>query len=109
MTNGPYQENSHRNPVDATIRLRGCTLGRADFMEIEKANGIEMLDLGDSNVSDSDLAFISRLTSLRQLFLFNTKVTDEGLAYLSNLNALELPSTSMTHLWRGLDSRRSRD
>ena len=47
------------------------------------------LRLGDKNISDNDLAAISKLSSLRRLHLERTEVTDKGIAAIKNLSQLQ--------------------
>jgi uncharacterized membrane protein/mono/diheme cytochrome c family protein len=54
------------------------------------------LKLGNTKISDSGLAAISKLTNLTRLYLENTGVTDIGIAYLKTLSQLQYLNVTRT-------------
>jgi uncharacterized membrane protein/mono/diheme cytochrome c family protein len=59
------------------------------------------LKLGNTNISDSGLVFISKLTSLRKLYLENTSVTDKGAVALKTLSQLQYLNITGTKITAG--------
>jgi KAP family P-loop domain/Leucine Rich repeat len=62
---------------------------------------IKVLDLGDGDITNADLMYLSKLTSLQRLGLRGTQITDEGLRHLANL-------TSLRSLWLAGTSKLSK-
>ena len=50
---------------------------------------VELLDLGDTTVTDAELEYLMELSQLQTLTLWKTKVTDAGLQHLTGLSRLQ--------------------
>ncbi len=83
-------------PADHKIKLKlttkGTMLSALDGIE---PTALHALDLGHSEVTDSNLNHVSRLTGLRVLELNSTNIGDEGLEHLKEL--VNLQSLGLSH------------
>jgi hypothetical protein len=66
--------------------------------QIAQLSRLEVLDLGETNVSDRGVAELARLKNLRSLDLSGTRVTGEGLAPLAGL-----PELRRLRLWKAAE------
>ncbi len=67
--------------------------------EIAGLKKVEQLDLGDTGVTDADMALVARMAGLTTLWLNNTAITDAGaaaLAGIAGLTRLSLANTAIT-------------
>jgi hypothetical protein len=70
-----------------------------DLRDTSRLAGVRRLYLGDSSITDQEIACLSHATELRYLSLANTRVTDKALRYLKPmtcLRELHLGGTSVT-------------
>ncbi|REJ70548.1 MAG: hypothetical protein DWQ31_00435 [Planctomycetota bacterium] len=73
------------------VNLAGCEIGEESLVHIARSCvAVEVLDLSDTLVTDSDLRHLRELTSLRQLLLTGTKVGDGSVEHLVELKKLEV-------------------
>ena len=72
-----------------------------DLSRFKGCQGLWLLDLGSTQVTDAGLAHVKDYSSpgFNQLYLSNTSITDMGLAHLkdcTNLRQLQLADTALT-------------
>jgi hypothetical protein len=79
-------------------RQKRRQLSDAELACLSKLIEPEELDLSCTSVSDAELAHLARLTTLKRLCLDYTPVTDTGLSYLSHLTHLEELQLDGTHV-----------
>jgi hypothetical protein len=70
--------------ADQHVRLQVSSAASSDlsFLQQIDPNGIQLLFLRDTHVSDEQLRFIGRLTDLRMLDLRHCRITDAGIEHL---------------------------
>jgi hypothetical protein len=93
----PLSKELNQLEVSA-VNARGFSDAQAALLP-KLANQIVWLKVGDTQVSDAALVYISRLRNLQKLHLEQTKVTDAGLKQLkalANLEYLNLYGTAVT-------------
>ena len=62
---------------------------RSDYSILAKKPGLEILEMGNADVTDATLDLLAGLPKLRELTLNDSRITDEGLHKLRELKQLE--------------------
>jgi Leucine-rich repeat (LRR) protein len=70
------------------LTLRGSAGGEG-YAHLAGMTDLEVLDLGDSAITDAGLKHLAGMTKLRSLGLVKTKVTDDGLSSLAKMAELQ--------------------
>ncbi|MAV36622.1 MAG: hypothetical protein CMJ59_14345 [Planctomycetaceae bacterium] len=87
----PSEPSADADPVGSLEKL-GAKFTRKGLVVVS-------VNLSNSQITDADLAHVSRLSQLEQLYLFNTSIGDAALAHLkglTHLNELSLARTKIT-------------
>jgi hypothetical protein len=111
-----YRETTNPLPLlhaealrDARILLT-CARGirGSDWSFIEGMPRLEVLDVDESCMSDSTLAYVGSLANLQMLVLADTQVTDEGLVHLQGHPTLRtvVPNWLMKETWASAERER---
>ena len=61
-----------------------CFSTNEELRTAQDAETVEVLDLGDSSITDAGLVHLKRFESLRRLELCNSRVTDSGIFHLQH-------------------------
>ncbi len=67
------------------LNLQSAKFNSEDFKHFTYLRRLEVLRLGDYNLTDSSMQYVGKLTSLRSLALWGTGISDEGLKHLQDL------------------------
>lgn len=98
--NNPYrtvQQISAMKPYVAVFLGTKKDFSSKDLSDLAKvAPQVVSIDLGNSNVKDSDLRSVTQFTHIQKLYLQNSPVTDEGVKQLKDLRFLEVLNLSGT-------------
>jgi len=70
------------------LNLQSAKFDSEDFKHLTGLRKLEVLRLGDHQLTDSSMQYIGKLTSLRSLALWGTGISDEGLKHLQGLTNL---------------------
>jgi hypothetical protein len=62
---------------------------RSDYSILSRKPGVEILEMGNADVTDDTLDLLTGLPKLRELTLNDSRITDEGLSKLRALKQLE--------------------
>jgi uncharacterized membrane protein len=100
--NTPYrtvQQLSATKPYVAVFLGSRNNFTPQDVSELKEIREqIVSIDLGNTNVKDSDLKLLSDFPHLQKLHLQNNTIGDEGIRHLTNLPYLESLNLSGTHI-----------
>lgn len=94
--------------VSFSGRHRGPRVTDADIRPLRDLTELRRLDLMQTDVTDSSLAWVARMPRLRVIWLMNKQLTDAGVAHLAGLTELEeiylsdsqVTDTGLAHLRR---------
>ncbi|MHC4535368.1 MAG: M56 family metallopeptidase [Planctomycetota bacterium] len=81
------------------LNLQTAKFNSEDFKHLTELSQLEVLRLGDQQLTDGSMQYIGQLTSLRSLALWGTGISDEGLKHLrglTNLTFLALNNCKIT-------------
>jgi hypothetical protein len=73
----------------------------ADLALICEAKTIEDVAIADTRITDAGLKYLAGLPRLRSLILSETKITDDGILHLKHLSKLEVLHLERTHITDG--------
>ncbi len=79
------------------LNLRGTSLGD-DLTCLAAFQQLQILDLGETDVSDEELEHLASLSNLERLCLDSTRISDEGLKHLRGLESLDFLLLSSTQI-----------
>ncbi len=92
-----------------SFRADGLRIGRLAVEHLGRCRQLQQIILRSTEVSDNDLAVLSRLPHLTVLNLSNTPITDAGLKFLSGCRTLKELDVCGTHITeRGVAEFRAR-
>jgi hypothetical protein len=79
--------------------LFGLEIGDQGIKSLKDLVRLEVLDLGETRITNFGISHLKRLANLRELTLFGTKIGDAGLRHLrtlAHLQRLDLGLTTVT-------------
>lgn len=70
------------------LHLPGARFDDEDLAVLQRLEGLHLLDLADTIVTDAGLAHVAGATALEDLSVWNTRITDRGVSQLAPLRSL---------------------